>query len=144
MDTGSLIALIVGVVIGAGIFKTPAMVAAHTGHANLILLVWLPPWLVSGEYLWLRGLIGLSFATLGLLLLFRAGLLAYVVYHFVTDLLTFMPVTTDLTAWYAGISSLTLLTLTGLAAYGCWVACGRQPLFPPAGVGLGGNPAIAD
>jgi basic amino acid/polyamine antiporter, APA family len=35
------VALIVGVVIGAGIFKTPALVAAHAGVPGLFLLAWL-------------------------------------------------------------------------------------------------------
>jgi amino acid transporter len=35
------VALIVGVVVGAGIFKTPALVAAHAGGAGLFLLAWL-------------------------------------------------------------------------------------------------------
>ena len=35
------VALIVGVVIGAGIFKTPALVAAHAGGSGLFLFAWL-------------------------------------------------------------------------------------------------------
>ena len=35
------VALIVGVVIGAGIFKTPSLVAANTGNEGLFLLAWL-------------------------------------------------------------------------------------------------------
>ncbi len=35
------VALIVGVVIGAGIFKTPALVAAHAGGSGMFLLAWL-------------------------------------------------------------------------------------------------------
>jgi basic amino acid/polyamine antiporter, APA family len=35
------VALIVGVVVGAGIFKTPALVAAQAGSADLFLLAWL-------------------------------------------------------------------------------------------------------
>jgi basic amino acid/polyamine antiporter, APA family len=35
------VALIVGVVVGAGIFKTPALVATHAGDADLFLLAWL-------------------------------------------------------------------------------------------------------
>jgi basic amino acid/polyamine antiporter, APA family len=41
------VALIVGVVIGAGIFKTPALVAAHTGSAGLFLLAWLVGGVIS-------------------------------------------------------------------------------------------------
>ena len=41
------IALIVGIVIGAGIFKTPAVVAAQSGTESLVLLVWLAGGAVS-------------------------------------------------------------------------------------------------
>lgn len=37
---GGAIALIVGVVIGAGIFKAPAMVASMTGSAPLMFAAW--------------------------------------------------------------------------------------------------------
>ncbi len=36
-----MIALIVGVVIGTGIFKTPSMIAANTGRADVFFLAWL-------------------------------------------------------------------------------------------------------
>lgn len=35
------VALIVGIVVGAGIFKTPALVAANVGGESFILLTWL-------------------------------------------------------------------------------------------------------
>jgi basic amino acid/polyamine antiporter, APA family len=35
------VAIIVGIVIGAGIFETPALVAANTGSAGMVILVWL-------------------------------------------------------------------------------------------------------
>jgi amino acid transporter len=41
------IALIVGVVIGIGIFKTPAMIAAHTGRNDVFLLAWLAGGVIS-------------------------------------------------------------------------------------------------
>ena len=40
-------ALIVGVVVGAGIFKTPALVATHAGGAELFLLAWLVGGVIS-------------------------------------------------------------------------------------------------
>lgn len=40
-------ALIVGVVVGAGIFKTPAIVAANTGEPGLLMLVWVLGGVVS-------------------------------------------------------------------------------------------------
>ncbi|MBF2029119.1 MAG: amino acid permease [Oscillatoriales cyanobacterium C42_A2020_001] len=41
------IALIVGVVIGAGIFETPALVAANTGNATFLLVTWFVGGVVS-------------------------------------------------------------------------------------------------
>ncbi len=41
------IALIVGVVIGVGIFKTPSMIAAHTGREDSFLLAWLAGGVIS-------------------------------------------------------------------------------------------------
>ena len=41
------IALIVGVVIGIGIFKTPSMIAANTGRNDLFLLAWLAGGVIS-------------------------------------------------------------------------------------------------
>src|SRR5687767_15647817 len=35
------LALIVGTVVGAGIFKTPALVAAHAGSEAVVLLAWM-------------------------------------------------------------------------------------------------------
>ena len=41
------IALIVGIVIGAGIFKTPSMVAGVTGDVGWLIVIWLVGALVS-------------------------------------------------------------------------------------------------
>jgi basic amino acid/polyamine antiporter, APA family len=38
---GDAVALIVGIVIGAGIFETPALIAANVTSVNMALLVWL-------------------------------------------------------------------------------------------------------
>ena len=42
-----VIALIVGVVIGTGIFKTPSMIAANTGKEDLFFLAWLAGGIIS-------------------------------------------------------------------------------------------------
>jgi serine/threonine-protein kinase len=99
--------------------------------AVLLVAILLTPWLFGVEYLWLSALTGFIFFALGLLLLFRAGLLAFVAYHVAADLLTYLPLTTDLSAWYSGVSTLGLLTVAGLAVYGFWFACGGRALFTP-------------
>lgn len=44
---GDAVALIVGIVIGAGIFETPALVAANSSSAEMLLLTWLVGGVVS-------------------------------------------------------------------------------------------------
>lgn len=39
--------IVIGIVVGAGIFKTPALVAASTGSENIFLLVWFAGGLAS-------------------------------------------------------------------------------------------------
>ncbi|MCI0460730.1 MAG: serine/threonine protein kinase [Gemmataceae bacterium] len=99
--------------------------------AVLMTLIWVLPWLFSAEYVWIRGLTSLSYAAVALMLLLRTGLLAYVAFVVAEQVLRFLPMTTDLSAWYAGVSTLSLLTVAGLAMYGCWAACRNQPLFAP-------------
>lgn len=41
------VALVIGIIVGAGIFRTPSIVAANTGSAELFLLVWLLGGLIS-------------------------------------------------------------------------------------------------
>ena len=41
------VALIVGVVVGAGIFKTPALVATHAGGTELFLIAWIRGGVIS-------------------------------------------------------------------------------------------------
>jgi len=44
----SAVALIVGIVIGAGIFKTPSLVAALSGDAGWALVLWVAGALITG------------------------------------------------------------------------------------------------
>jgi amino acid transporter len=47
LSTMDAVALIVGIVIGAGIFKTPSLIAANTGNGNIFLLTWLAGGVIS-------------------------------------------------------------------------------------------------
>ena len=91
--------------------------------ATLALLLW-HSWLIAGKDAWLEILGSLIFYGLGLFILLRFGFLAYVGYCFTKLMLDDMPVTTDLSAWYATVSTLTLLIIAGLALYGFLVASG--------------------
>lgn len=44
-------------------------------------------------------------------------------------LMTFYPITTELSAWHAGSFILGLLVLIALAVYGCYISLGGQPLL---------------
>ncbi|MFB3883783.1 MAG: APC family permease [Thermodesulfobacteriota bacterium] len=47
VSMGDMIALIVGVVIGTGIFKTPSLIAANTGREDVFFLAWLAGGVIS-------------------------------------------------------------------------------------------------
>ncbi len=47
LSLADAIALIVGVVIGVGIFKTPSMIAANTGREDIFLLAWVAGGIIS-------------------------------------------------------------------------------------------------
>ena len=62
----------------------------------------------------------------------RVGLLALTVTLLVQMLLARLPITLDTTAWYYESSLLTLLVISGLAAYGCLVLVQAAPRRSPA------------
>jgi hypothetical protein len=74
-------------------------------------------------------LIAMTSVALTYLVLLRFGFLALVVGLLAAALLSISPLTTDLTAWYAGSGSVCALTLAGLAVYGCIVSLGERRLF---------------
>jgi len=65
--------------------------------------------------------------TLGLLAL----LLAFIAFNVVGLLRLARPIPTDFSAWYAGISTASLLLVAGLATYGVWAACRHRSLLAP-------------
>ena len=67
--------------------------------------------------------VGKAVVAASLLVLLRAGLLGFVAFNLVEQVLIYMPVTTDFSAWYAGISTMSLLLIASLASYGFWAAC---------------------
>ena len=68
-------------------------------------------------------------ASLHWFVLFRFGLLAVVVGSTVGDLFLNLPLTFDLTAWYAPTTLLVVALTLGLAGWGFWVALAGRPLF---------------
>jgi hypothetical protein len=76
-----------------------------------------------------------DFAQIGLIFvvvtfgLFRFGLLPLTVAAFADNVATGIPLTLNLSAWWATPSLLTLALLIGLAAFGFYAARAGQPLF---------------
>jgi len=62
----------------------------------------------GGDYLPVQVVVGLLFA-LATLAVIRVGLLAFIVFNLTEEVLVYMPVTTELGAWYSGISTQSLL-----------------------------------
>jgi serine/threonine-protein kinase len=63
------------------------------------------------------------------IVLFRVGLLAILVGSTIHVLLQILPLTFDLTAWYAHVTLLALAVVLGLAGWGFWVSLAGRPLF---------------
>jgi serine/threonine-protein kinase len=83
---------------------------------------------------WTISLISGFFATLGVLLIIRIGLLASVVAAFVGLVQTFAVMTLDLNSWYAGLVLLPMALLLAIAAYGAATAlAGKSILGDPLG-----------
>jgi serine/threonine-protein kinase len=81
----------------------------------------------EADHLWLMGVLTALRLGLGTFVLLRFGLLAFVVAAFYFYLLTDLPLTTDVTVWYAGNGLLVLATLAALAVHGFVRAVGERP-----------------
>lgn len=137
MTLGDAIALIVGLVIGAGIFETPALVAANTGTVNGVIQIWLIGGVVSllgalcyaelattyphvgGNYYYLKRAFGQPLAVLfawARMTVIQTGsiaLLAFVFGDYATQLMSFGSYSTSIYAAVA-IALLTALNMIGL------------------------------
>lgn len=131
------IALIVGVVIGAGIFETPALVAANTGNATFLLLTWLIGGIVSiigalcyselattyphvgGNYFYLKRAFGdetaflFAWARMSVIQTGSIVLLAFVFGDYATQLASLGPLSPSIYAALA-VAFLTALNIIGL------------------------------
>jgi len=66
---------------------------------------------------------------LGLVTLFRVGIVAHMALLVVMVFLTWFPLTLDRDAWYFGQSLIVLLLISAVATYGFLVALGERPAF---------------
>jgi amino acid transporter len=131
------VALIVGVVVGAGIFRTPALVATHTGGAEWFLLAWLIGAVISligalcyaelgtayphagGDYHYLRRAFGHDVAFLfawARMTVLQTGSIAMLGFVFGDYALQLLPIGPGGAALYAAlaIAFVTLLNLLGV------------------------------
>ena len=132
-----VVALILGIVIGAGIFETPALVAANTGSHGMIIFVWLLGGLISlmgalcyaelattyphvgGNYYYLKRAFGnqiaflFAWARMTVVQTGSIALLAFVFGDYASQLWSFGPFSASIYAACA-IVGFTLLNLGGL------------------------------
>ena len=71
----------------------------------------------------------LSFFGLAVFVMIRFGLLALVANALVYNILQNFPLTTQVSAWYAGISLAGILLIAALAFYGFYTSLGGRPVF---------------
>jgi hypothetical protein len=74
----------------------------------------------------------LIFSSLAVVVMIRFGLLAVVANFVVVNILQNYPLTTEGSAWYAGISLTGILVLAALALYGFYTSLGGRPVFGDA------------
>ncbi|MFC3197485.1 APC family permease [Parapedobacter deserti] len=141
------IVIIVGVVVGAGLFRTPSLVAANTGSSEMFVLVWLLGGFVSlvgalcyaelstsfpntgGDYHFLMRAFGKRFAFLfawarvSVIQTGSVALLAYIVGDYISQL---YPLGEFASALYAG---LVVIALTAINIVGVQFGAGTQKLL---------------
>jgi len=141
------VALVIGIIVGAGIFRAPSIVAANTGSAELFLSVWLLGGVISlvgalcyaelstafpntgGDYHFLMRAFGKRFAFLfawARLSIIQTGsiaLLAYIVGDYVSQLYSIGPYSSAL---FAG---LVVIMLTAINMLGVSFGTGTQNLL---------------
>ena len=78
---------------------------------------------------WLVAAFAVGFLVLFWFILFRFGLVSLLVGFTVQSVLQSMPLTFDLSAWYAGSTWVTLIVIAALAAWGFFVSLAGRPVF---------------
>ena len=67
--------------------------------------------------------------SLTVFLFLRFGLLAVVASYFFTNILGSFPLTTQMSAWYSGLSIAGILLMAAMAFYGFYTSLGGRPMF---------------
>lgn len=84
---------------------------------------------LGAQHLFTEALFTVSFNFIILLILLRFGLVALAAFFFAVQLVSNMPITTPLSAWYAQGGILAVVTILLVAFYGFQVARAGKPLF---------------
>jgi len=78
---------------------------------------------------WLVAALAVGFLVLFWFILFRFGLVSLLVGFTVQSVLQSMPLTFDLSAWYAGSTWITLIVIAALTGWGFYVSLAGRPVF---------------
>ena len=93
----------------------------------VVLLLSMLPGLLSGSTP--GAIVGLTFGSLSVLAFTRFGLLTLSTSTLIFFWLNSLPFTTNLSAWYAGISLFVMFIVTALAGYAFYTSLGGQKVF---------------
>ena len=91
--------------------------------------IWATLKTLGSDYPWIEGPAWTLLYGVAVIVVFRFGFVALAVGLFVTDMLLNLPLTLDLSAWYAGSTLLPLLVVAALAVWGFYNALAGQKLW---------------
>jgi amino acid transporter len=137
LSVRDVVAIVVGIVIGVGIFKTPSVVAANAGGPGLLILIWIIGGVISlngalcyaelatayphpgGDYHYITRAFGKKVAFLfawARMTVIQTGSIAMVAFIFGDYLTGLLPITSSASPFFAAIAvlSLTAINLIGM------------------------------
>ena len=116
--------------LGSAALLLLVQIAVHNRWVSAAILLVCSIALNSGGVSLMWGLAyAVPFAVIAVITLVRFGLLSLAAMLLITRLLTRLPITLGVHAWYFGLSLATLFGIAGLAIYGFKVALGGRPAF---------------
>jgi hypothetical protein len=112
-----------------GLFLLRALLRKEWAAAVAFVLLFTVASAAGGQFAPVVLVVSLIFWVLAVFLLIRFGLLAFVVQGFFDNLLEGYPLTTQGSAWYAGISLTAVLLMAAIALYSFYTSLGGRPVF---------------
>jgi hypothetical protein len=130
--SGVVVAAFLGTLVwslgGVAVLVLLRLILRRTWIASMVLIVLIVPSLAAGTST-SDVAVAILLSVVGLTVLLRVGLFAYVAMFVVMDVLTLLPLTLDTDAWYFGQSLVVLLLIGALATYGFLVSLGGRTAF---------------